>query len=407
MAEVYKNLVLSKTNILFDLNTRKIYKLDKNYAKKFKKMKNNKGEEDFPVAHDNVLKIDLNVNTIKINMCNCCNLKCQYCFANEGTYNHTGQFLSKSTCNSILQFIEKCPSIEYITFFGGEPFLNYEHIQYLCKEIKEINPNIKFLLQTNGTIMNEEIKKMIEMYNIQITLSIDGFREDNDRNRIYKNNKGTYDDIISNFTDLKQYIVAIEATWDGKSRYSKLETAKYLYEIFKCDRISICDLFKTDKKFENVNEELKQLKENPYYLNNDIKKFIANFVSKKNSSTYCSAGSGLLQIDADGKIYPCHLLIDKKDKYCLGNVNDLEFDDLLKKREIFLQNMTKDNNQCRSCVNRWNCSPCFSEHEGINWKLCKSVQNRTLENFDLIGEEIEKGNFNEILKSVERTTVYV
>lgn len=407
MAEVYKNLVLTKSNIMFDLNTRKIYKLDKKYVKKFEEMKSNRIEDDFPIAHNHDLKMDLNVQTIKINMCNCCNLKCKYCFANEGTYNYMSQFLSKYTCDSILQLTKKIPSIEYVTFFGGEPFLNYERIQYLCKGIKEINPNIKFLAQTNGTIMNEEIKKMIETYNIQITLSIDGYKEDNDRNRIYKNNKGTYDVIISNFSDLKQYIVAIEATWDGKSKYSKLDTAKYLYEIFKCDRISICDLFKTDKQFENTKEELKWIKENPYYLNNDLKKFISNFVSKKETSTYCSAGSGLLQIDADGKMYPCHLLIDKKDKYCLGDINNLNFDNLLKKREIFLENMTKDNDRCRTCVNRWNCSPCFSECEGIHWDNCKWLKNRALENFDLIGEEIDKGNFNEILKSVERTTVYV
>jgi uncharacterized protein len=182
MAEVYKNLVLSKSNVLFDLNTRKIYKLDKDYAKKFKEMEINKIEDGFPVSQDNVPKIDLNVNTIKINMCNCCNLKCKYCFANEGTYNHKSQFLSKTTCDNILHLIENFPSIKYITFFGGEPFLNYKCIQYLCEKIKKLNSNIKFLTQTNGTIMSEEIKEIIKTYNIQITLSIDGYREDNDRN---------------------------------------------------------------------------------------------------------------------------------------------------------------------------------------------------------------------------------
>jgi uncharacterized protein len=152
---------------------------------------------------------------------------------------------------------------------------------------------------------------------------------------------------------------------------------------------------------------MQKMLETPYYLNNDLRKFVSNFVSKKNSPTYCSAGSGLLQIDSDGKIYPCHLLIDKKDKYYLGDVYNLDFDDLLEKREIFLKNMTKNNDRCRTCVNRWNCSPCFSEYKGKNWGNCKQLKNRTLEAFDLMGEEIEKGNFNEVLKTIERTTVYV
>lgn len=410
MAKVYKNLILSNSNILFDLNTRKIYSLDKNHVDEFTKLANGKQtnfESDFPVGQKDISKMNLDINTIKINMCNCCNLKCKYCFANEGTYNHKSQFISRETCDNILKFIGQNPTVEYVTFFGGEPFLNYKLIQYMCEKIYKEYPHVKFLIQTNGTIMNDEIRDIIKKYNLQITLSIDGAEEDNNRNRIYKNGKGTFRNIVSNFIDLKQYIVAIEATWDGKSTVSKLEISKYLYSLFNCDRISICDLFGSKKKFENMNLELNEILENPYYANNELKKFISNFVSKKENSSFCSAGSGLLQIDVDGSIYPCHLLIEKKDKYCLGNVNKIDLDYLLQKRELFLNNMKKDNEKCRNCFNRWNCSPCFAENEGINYSSCEEFKKRTLDSFDLLGEEIEKNHFNNLLKSIERTIVYV
>lgn len=98
MAKVYKNLILSNSNILFDLNTRKIYSLDKNHVDEFTKLANGKQtnfESDFPVGQKDISKMNLDINTIKINMCNCCNLKCKYCFANEGTYNHKSQFISR------------------------------------------------------------------------------------------------------------------------------------------------------------------------------------------------------------------------------------------------------------------------------------------------------------------------
>ncbi len=138
-----------------------------------------------------------------------CNLRCIYCQA--GSQNKQNQLHlekndwdSDKTIKKIFKFIfntTKSRSIA-VEFQGGEPLFHFERIKritVLGKELSAKNKrNIKFLCTSNFTLLDKDKLDFCKKYNIQLCSSMDGFKEINDKNRLFANGKGTYDTIIKN-----------------------------------------------------------------------------------------------------------------------------------------------------------------------------------------------------------------
>lgn len=96
-----------------------------------------------------------------------------------------------------------------IIFHGGEPLLAginfYENFIKMYREIfKNSKIELNFSMQTNGVLLNDELTNQFKKLNIQIGISIDGTIQSNNKNRIYHNGKGSYDDIVSGFHSVKK-----------------------------------------------------------------------------------------------------------------------------------------------------------------------------------------------------------
>ena len=81
-----------------------------------------------------------------------CNLRCSYCFGDNGTYSDSGIMDIKTAKKSIDFLLEKSKS-EFLTvcFFGGEPLLNFRLIKEVidyCKQ-KEVETNKKIGFRNN------------------------------------------------------------------------------------------------------------------------------------------------------------------------------------------------------------------------------------------------------------------
>ena len=79
---------------MFDTFQFKIFELDEEHIQEFENVYRGitKEKDSFisRLIKDSTTNYDL--KTVKINMTNFCNLKCNYCFANEGTYNKKNLF---------------------------------------------------------------------------------------------------------------------------------------------------------------------------------------------------------------------------------------------------------------------------------------------------------------------------
>lgn len=332
------------------------------------------------------------LNRLTLNISGGCNLRCQYCYAHAGDYKTTGTNMSPEVADKALfAFLNHFEQIESIMFFGGEPFLNYPLIEYICKKTKELTQNGKdkplprFSVITNGTIYNEEISKLLKKHNIAVTISYDGDREVNNKLRISQNGKGMSDEVIKNIKKLiaeTGIIPGIEATYtrlhveQGISPLQVVKNIKAISDKLQVHLVPVmaassCAYALADYSpfvnsvpdfFNNV-KSLTDCKQNPpvYSLLGRLL-FPLIFKNKTPVQHMCNAGFGTLSVASNGDIYPCFMFIDTTE-FCMGNVNDRDIcftESFNKTRNTLLAFSDKQNNpECKKCFASSVCSACL------------------------------------------------
>jgi molybdenum cofactor biosynthesis enzyme MoaA len=101
----------------------------------------------------------------------------------------------------ILQVEKYIPYLEKARFVGGEPFLT-ELYYKIWDRIIVINPQITISVGTNGTILNDRIKKLLEKGKFEIVFSIDSLIKNN-YEMIRKN--ADFDTVINNLDFFRDY----------------------------------------------------------------------------------------------------------------------------------------------------------------------------------------------------------
>lgn len=115
--------------------------------------------------------------SMEFELSNRCNLECIMCNEENSSaiaIKKTGQQpkLLPYDDNFIEQLRPFIPYLRSTKFMGGEPLLI--PIYYKIWElIIEINPSCEIVIQTNGTVLNDKIKDLLEKGNFSISISID------------------------------------------------------------------------------------------------------------------------------------------------------------------------------------------------------------------------------------------
>ncbi|NLB24501.1 MAG: radical SAM protein [Clostridiales bacterium] len=123
-----------------------------------------------------------------------CNLHCTGCWA--GDYKK-GLNLSLEELNDVVSQGKEVGVYTYV-LSGGEPLIRKDDIIKLCEK----NQDCAFLAFTNGTLIDEAFsKEMLRVKNFVPAISLEGFKEENDKRR----GEGTYDKIIDAIKILKEH----------------------------------------------------------------------------------------------------------------------------------------------------------------------------------------------------------
>jgi MoaA/NifB/PqqE/SkfB family radical SAM enzyme len=123
-----------------------------------------------------------------------CNLKCTGCWsADYGKTSH----LSFEKLDEL--FHDACKlGVSQIIMSGGEPLLRKNDILRLSKKYT----GISIAAFTNGTLIDEDfVKEMADISNLNVFISIEGFREETD----FRRGMGTYDKVLKAMELLKKY----------------------------------------------------------------------------------------------------------------------------------------------------------------------------------------------------------
>ncbi len=318
------------------------------------------------------------IKAICLHVAHDCNLACKYCFACEGEYHGPRGLMSFEVGKRALDFlIENSGSRKNleVDFFGGEPSLNFDVVKKLVEYgrsiEKEKGKNFRFTYTTNGVILTDEIMEFCNREMSNVVLSLDGRKEVNDKMRVTRGGKGSYDSIVPGF----QKFVELRG---GKDYYIRGTYTRFNKD-FAADILHMADLGFKEISIEPVVAEPSA----PYALREeDLPELLSQYeilakeMIKRNKKgegftfyhymidldggpcvvkrvSGCGVGTEYMAVTPEGDLYPCHQFVGNED-FKLGNVFEG-----IKNAEVceqFKQCNIYSHSECDDCFARMYCS---------------------------------------------------
>jgi radical SAM protein with 4Fe4S-binding SPASM domain len=263
------------------------------------------------------------IYTIDIKITNKCNLSCSYCSDKENRSNET-----LSDVDGVENFIDSCVNmsgsqLKKIILWGGEPTSEPEITNRLLRFCS--SRNLETTIVTNGVSIDSILETAKEC-NTTIQVSYDGIGSNHKR--------GSTDKVLETFTKLDDYGV----NYNVKSTIPPYDFFKLSenYFNFKYLQTKHKGNFSFKPTIDYINkivpEHLPELLE---ILDRQLDIIIKDRETDKNTIGFswltervkynCGAGRGMIGIDTDGRIYPCHVgfYIKEKDQIQMGDIYDL------------------------------------------------------------------------------------
>lgn len=168
-----------------------------------------------------------------------CNLRCTYC-KYSGSYQyarqHSNTQMTEATAHKAVRFlmdhsgyiINETDEPISITFYGGEPFINFRLIQSCVSFVEEHYPErrerVHFALTSNFTMPRREILEFLAKNQIDLTVSLDGPQILHDRYRVSARGKGSFERLKRNLEQLRKIN---EKYYDEKVAFSVVIAPPY------------------------------------------------------------------------------------------------------------------------------------------------------------------------------------
>ncbi len=145
-----------------------------------------------------------------------CSLRCRYCVY-SGTYEnsrvHSSRDMPRHVARKAVDYLNErfreqrqySPGTRLaLGFYGGEPLLRFDLIQEAVHRAEQLELPCSFNVTTNGTIASPEIMTFLAEKRFNVAVSLDGPREEHDRNRIFADGRGSFDRVFSFVRSLEE-----------------------------------------------------------------------------------------------------------------------------------------------------------------------------------------------------------
>lgn len=317
------------------------------------------------------------IKAMCLNISHMCNLRCEYCFADGGSYSGEMTNMSFEVAKNAVDFLVAGSggrrNLE-IDFFGGEPLLNFDVVKrtvaYARGLEKEKNKNFRFTITTNAMLLDDDAIDFFnkEMYNVVV--SIDGRECVHNSVRKTVTGAGSFDTAMKNALNFKT---------KRKGQYYVRGTYTALNKDFSKDVLFLNDCGFDQISIEPVvlpdNHRLAIHKSDVPELIEEYDKLVNEYFQRRKTDKWfnffhfmidiyhgpcetkrlvgCGAGNEYVAIAPNGDIFPCHQF-DGDSKYKIGNVLDGTFDKRIP--EKFACNNLLEKEDCRECWAKYYCS---------------------------------------------------
>ncbi|MEA4973261.1 Coenzyme PQQ synthesis protein E [bioreactor metagenome] len=320
------------------------------------------------------------VKALCLHVAHDCNLKCRYCFAEEGEYHGKRSLMSAEVGKKAIDFIieksGKRRNLE-VDFFGGEPLMNFdvvkEIVAYGREQEKIYDKNFRYTITTNGILLDDEKQQYINENMHNVVLSLDGRKDVNDYMRPKAGGQGSYDTIVPKFQKLADSRNQTDYYLRGTFTRHNLDFSKDVFHIaddlgFK--QVSVEPVVAEEAEeyaireedLETIFSEYERLAEELYIRHKTGEKDFNFFhfmidltggpcIAKRLSG--CGSGTEYLAVTPEGDLYPCHQFVGQEE-YKMGSVfSGIENTQI---REEFANCNVYTKPECKKCWAKFYCS---------------------------------------------------
>ena len=316
------------------------------------------------------------IKAMCLNVSHNCNLACEYCFADGGTYNDERRNMSFETAKAAIDMlIERSGNRRNleVDFFGGEPMLDFDVVKrtvlYARSIEKDHGKNFRFTITTNAFKLNDDDIDFFNEHMYNVVISVDGRQAIHDRVRKTVGGQPTHDTVIANamrFKDRRKGQYYVRGTF---TRYNLDFCSDVLYlNDLGFDQISIEPVVLDGKSPMAIRDE-----DLPTVLA-EYDKLAQAYIERRKTDKWfnffhfmidldsapcaakrlkgCGAGAEYVAVAPDGTVYPCHQF-DGTKEMALGKVGG-ELDEEIRKKFYYCSVPSKP--ECSACWAKYYCS---------------------------------------------------
>lgn len=276
---------------------------------------------------------------------NACNFRCIYC-----TQEHVVKNIEENVIEKVIDLVESLSrqvKLIYITWFGGEPLLQYPKIKKMMGKVIEIceknHCDIGTDFVTNGYLLNENmVDDMLAMHTKTLQITVDSSPEIHNQRRYLKDGSATYEKILSNIITIleKGMEIILRINIDEKTFLYPIQILDDIPKEFRnLVTISISNIFQEKNRKSAYDIYLKAICMGYKYG------------ERKNDYYGCkTCGNRNIVIDTNGDILFCTNVLPEEG--VIGKLNE-KGNITYYEREKYRQSIMKsarDNETCRGCI---------------------------------------------------------
>lgn len=353
--------------------------------------------------------LDRRLNKLTLQVTQDCNFRCRYCVYseehNDRQRSHSKKHLSLEDAKRAVDFLWEHSvdsSNVNIGFYGGEPLLEMELIREIIaySEKRFAGKELTYNITTNATLLTEEIVHYFQDHKVRVMISLDGPKEINDRNRVFKGGAGTFDTVMERIAMVRRtapeyaHTLQISMVMDPENDFDCIN--EIYIEENQFDELNVSTSI-VDQEYDGREANFSEayIWKNRYHRFLALLSYMGRIERRKLSpivnvpvfaeverrmdvasglrlfavdapSGPCIPGQLRLFCNAEGRLFPCERVSETSDVCCIGSLEN-GFD--LEKARAFLNVGAITEEDCKRCWSFRYCSLCGKKADAGNGRL--------------------------------------